>query len=164
MAMPEHQGDPIVVEQSNMSVNVLWGFLSVVFAVALWRGHQGAQTGAGRLALDVIFGVGVIASVTAWISFHRRPARLEISQDVIRFSHRGRPNTIELRRPGPLYVHRVFNPRGGAQSYLKVAGSDDAIPLVLFNFKDVERACRSAGWPVEAPSLHRWWRRKRSPG
>jgi hypothetical protein len=149
--------DPIVVEQSNVSVNVLWGFLSIAFAIALWRGHQGAGAGAGRLVLDVIFSVGVIVSVTAWISFHRHPARLEISHDVIAFSHRGQPNSIELRRPGPLYVRRIFNPKGGAQSYLKVVGSDDAIPLVLFNWKDVERACRAAEWPIAAPAGR--WRR-----
>lgn len=155
--------DPVVVEQSNSNVNVLWGFLSVAFAFALWRGHQGAHTDAGRLVLDVIFGIGVLVSVTAWISFHRHPARLEISQEVIRFSHRGQPRSLELRPPGPLYVRRVFNPRGGAQSYLKAVGSDDAIPLVLFNWKHVESACRAAGWPVEAPRAHRWWKR-RSPG
>lgn len=159
--MPDHQRDPIVVEQSNISVNVLFGFLTVAFAFALWRGHQGAETGAGRWVMDAIFSVGVIASVTAWISFHRHPARLEISQDVIRLSHRDKPNSIELRRPGPLYVHRVFNPKGGAQSWLKVVGSDDAIPLVLFDWREVERACQAAGWPIEHP--HRWWR-KRSPG
>lgn len=159
--MLDHQRDPIVVEQSNTNVNVLWGFLCVAFAVALWRGHLGARTDAGRLVGDVVFGLGVILSVAAWVSFRRHPARLEISQDAVVLSHRGQPNTIELRRPGPLYVHRVFNPRGGAQSYLKAVGSDDAIPLVLFNWKDVERACRAAGWPLEAPSPP-WWRR-RSP-
>lgn len=154
--------DPIVVEQSNSSVNGLWGFLTVAFSFALWRGHQGAQTDAGRWVLDVILGVLVIASITAWISFHRHPSRLEISRDVIKLSHRDRPRSIVLRRPGPLYVHRVFNPRGGAQSYLKVAGSDDAIPLAFFNWKDVERACRAAGWPLEAPRT--LWRRKSSAG
>ena len=155
--MADHPRGPIVVEQSHLYVNVLWGFLTVAFAVALWRGHQGAQTGGGRLVLDVIFSAGVILSVTAWISFHRHPARLEISHDVITFSHRRQPNTIELHRPGPLYVRRVFNPKGGAQSYLKAAGSDDAIPLVLFNWKDVERACRATGWTIAAPA-HRWRR------
>ena len=161
--MSDHQRDPIVIEQSNTSVNVLWGFLSVAFAVALWRGHQGAETDAGRLVFDVIFGAGLILSVAAWISFHRHPSRLEISKNVITFSHRGRPNAIELGRPGPLYVHRVFNPKGGAQSYLKVGGSDDAIPLVFFNWKHVESACRATGWPIEAPSGRRW-RRKGSFG
>ena len=159
--MPDHQRDPIVVEQSNASVNVLWGFLCVAFAFALWRGHQGAQAGTGRLVLDIVFSVGVIVSVTAWISFRRHPARLEISQDVITFSHRGQPNTIEFRRPGPLYVRRIFNPRGGAQSYLKVVGSDDAVPLVLFNWKDVESACHAAGWPIETPPRHLWRRKGR---
>ena len=160
--MPEHHHDPIVVEQSRTNANVLWGFLSIAFAFALWRGHQGAQTGTGRLAIDVILGIALIASVAAWVASYRHPARLHISRDVITLSHRGKPNTVELRRPGPLYVHRVFNPKGGAQSYLKVVGSDNAIPLVLFNWKDVERACRAAGWPMEVPRT--LWRRKRSPG
>jgi hypothetical protein len=146
--MHDHQPGPIVVEQSRTNANVLWGFLVVAFGVALWRGHQGAETGTGRLVLDVVFGLGVVLSIAAWISSYRHPARLEISRDVIALSHRGKPNKIELRGPGPLYVRRVFNPKGGAQSYLKVVGSDNAIPLVLFKWKDVESACRAAGWQM----------------
>ena len=148
--MDDHH-DPIVVEQSRTNVNVLWGFLVIAFGLALWRGHEGAQTGTSRLVIDVILGLALVASVAAWVASYTRPARLEISRDVVTLSYRGKPNTIELRGPGPLYVHRVFNPKGGAQSYLKVAGSDNAIPLVLFNWKDVESACRAAGWPVTPP-------------
>ena len=153
--MPEQQREPIVVEQSMTNVNVLWGFLTVAFAFALWRGHQGAQSGTGRLVLDVVFGVGVILSVTAWISFHRHPARLAVSRDVISLSHRGKPNSIDLRRTGHLYVRRMFSPRGGVRSYLKVVGSDNAIPLVLFDWRSVERACRAAGWSITTPRWHR---------
>ncbi|MDQ3955555.1 MAG: hypothetical protein M3285_08410 [Actinomycetota bacterium] len=153
--MSDQQRDPIVVEQSTATVNALWGFLTVAFAFALWRGHQGAQAGTGRLVLDVVFGVGVILSVTAWISFHRHPSRLAVSRDVISLSHRGKPNSVELRRTGPLYVRRMINPRGGVRSYLKVVGSDDAIPLVLFDWKSVERACRAAGWSITTRPSHR---------
>ena len=153
--MSEQQRDPIVIEQSTTSVNVLWGFLTVAFAFALWRGHQGAQTGTGRLVLDVVLGVGVILSVTAWISFHRHPARLTVSREVISLSHRGKPNSVDLRRTGPLYVRRIFSPRGGVRSYLKVVGSDNAIPLVLFDWKTVERACRAAGWSITRPPSNR---------
>lgn len=146
--MSERQRDPIVVEQSSMSVNVLWGFLSVAFALALWRGHQGAETDAGRLVVDILLGAAVIISVGAWISFHRSPARLEISEDIIRFSHRGQPNSVELLRTGDLYVHTTIGTRGAVNRYLKVVGSDDAIPLVLFNWKEVQRACGVAGWPI----------------
>ena len=146
--MPEGQRHPIVVEQSKTNVNVLWGFLTIAFAVALWRGHQGAQTDLGRLVIDILLGAGVVVSVAVWISSHRHPARLEVSQEVISLWHGGKPNSVELRRTGDLYVYRRINPRGGAHSYLKVSGSDDAIPLVHFNWKDVERACRAAGWRI----------------
>jgi hypothetical protein len=144
----EEQRGPVVIEQSNASVNVLWGFLSVAFAVALWRGHDGAQTDPGRLVVDVLFGAAVVVCVAAWISSYRHPARLEVSHDVIALRHRGKPNAIELRRTGDLYLYWKIAPRGGAHSYLKAVGSDDAIPLVHFNWKDVERACRAAGWHI----------------
>ena len=153
--MSELQHEPIVIEQSKATVNALWGFLTVAFVFALWRGHGGAETGTGRFVLDVVFGAGVILSVTAWISFHRHPARLEVSRDVIALVHRGKPNATELRRTGPLYVRRIFGPRGGTRSYLKAVGSDDAIPLVLFDRKSVERACREAGWPITSPPPRR---------
>jgi hypothetical protein len=147
----QEQRDPIVIEQSKVSVNVLWGFLSIAFAVALWRGHAGAQTDPGRLVTDVLLGAAVVVCVAAWISSHRHPARIEVSPDAIALWHRGKPNSVELRRTGDLYVYRRITPRGGVHSYLKVSGSDDAIPLVYFNWKDVERACRAAGWRISPP-------------
>jgi hypothetical protein len=159
----EEQRDPIVIEQSKTKVNVLWGFLTIAFAVVLWRGHEGAQTDLGRLAGDILFGAAVVVSVAAWISSHRHPARLEVSQDVISLWHRGKPNSVELRRTGDLYVYWRINPRGGAQSYLKVSGSDDAIPLVYFNWKNVESACRAAGWPIRPPARLRMMHRFKRP-
>jgi hypothetical protein len=144
----EERPDPIVIEQSKTNVNVLWGFLTIAFAVALWRGHGGAQTGSGRLVLDVLLGAGVVASVAAWIWSYKHPARIEVSYDVIALWYRGKPNPVELRRTGDLYLYRRITPKGGTHSYLKVTGSDAAIPLVEFNWKDVERACRAAGWPI----------------
>ena len=143
---------PIVIEQSKTNVNVLWGFLSIAFAVALWRGHQGAETNSGRVVLDVLFSAAVVVCVAMWISSHKHPARLEISQDVISLWHGRKPNSVDLRRTGDLYLHRVITPRGGSRNYLKVVGSDDAIPLVYFNWKNVEPACRAAGWRIRPRS------------
>jgi hypothetical protein len=146
--MSEEHRDPIVIEQSKASVNFLWGFLTIAFAVALWRGHGGAETNSGRLVGDVLLGAAVVVCVAAWVSSHRHPARIEVSQDVVALWYRGKPNPVELRRTGDLYVYRRISPRGGAHSYLKVEGSDAAIPLVYFSWKDVERACRAAGWHI----------------
>lgn len=144
--MAEQPRGPIVVEQSNASVNVIWGFLTIAFGFALWRGHQGAETGAGRLALDVLLGAALVLSVAGWVSFHRHPSRLEISPDAISLWHRGKPNSIDLRPTGDLYVSTRITPRGGVHRYLKVVGSDDAIPLTHFDWKQVEGACLQAGW------------------
>ncbi len=146
--MSEQRRDPIVVEQSNWNVNILWGFLTIAFSFALWRGHQGAETGAGRTALDILLSAALILSVAGWISFHRHPSRLEISQDAISLWHRGKPNSVDLRRTGDLYVYARITPRGGVHRYLKVVGSDEAIPLSHFNWKQVEGACLAAGWHI----------------
>lgn len=148
----DEHSDPIVVEQSKTNVNVLWGFLSIAFAVALSRGHLGAQTASGRAVVDVLFGAAVVVSVAMWISSFRHPARLEVTRDVISLRFRGKPKSLELRRTGDLYVYRRITPRGGAYTYLKAAGSDAAIPLAYFQWKEVERACRAAGWRVHPPT------------
>jgi hypothetical protein len=146
----ESQRDRVVIEQSRTNVNVLWGFLTIAFAVALWRGHQGAETGTGRLVLDILLGAALVGSIAMWISSYRHPARIEISHDVIALWYRGKPNAVELHRTGDLYLYRRITPRGGTHSYLKVEGSDAAIPLVYFNWKDVASACRDAGWHISS--------------
>ena len=80
--VPGDASDPgaIVVSESRSQIGILFGFLSLAFAVALARGVAGEQSAPGRAAVAVIFGI----LVRAWIMMIRRPARLEIAGDVIR--------------------------------------------------------------------------------
>lgn len=98
MGVAEQRRDPIVVEQSSSNVNVIWGFLTIAFGFALWRGHQGAETGTGRLALDVLLGAALLLSVAGWISFQQAPfeARDLTRRDLVVASRKA-----ELGGPSP---------------------------------------------------------------
>lgn len=140
------------MRQDRRTVDALWGFLVIVFGIALWRGRAGADTDAGRLVSDVVFGGLMVISVAAWVWFRRRPSRLTISRDAISFSHRSGIEGIVLRRTGDLYVATPLGP-GAAhrERYLRAEGSDEMIPLLLFDSKTVRRACLAMGWRFSGP-------------
>lgn len=146
MAAAEGTG-AIVVRQHSGTVDALFGFLVVAFGFALFRGRAGADTDAGRLAGDVVFGGLILLSLAAWVWFRRRPSKLTISRDAIAFSHRSDREGIVLRRTGDLYVATPLGP-GAAhrERYLRAEGSDAAIPLLLFDWRKVEHACETMGW------------------
>jgi hypothetical protein len=143
----------LVINQKTGRVNVIWGLLTVAFAAALVRGHFGAETTAGRVAVDVIFGVLFVVSVAMWVSFLRHPARFEITAEVISFSHRGQSRATRLHRTGDLYIGSSLAPGGKQRFYfLRAEGSDEALPLQLFDHSEVAKACVAAGWQfVQAP-------------
>lgn len=149
----EEDATAIVVRQHSRTVDFLWGVLVLGFGIALYRGHAGAGTAAGRLAGDAVFGGLMAVCVAAWVWFRRRPSTLTISRDAISFSHRSRSPGIVLRRTGDLYVATPLGPGGKhRQRYLKAEGSDELIPLVLFDWRAVTEACLAMGWRFVARS------------
>jgi hypothetical protein len=139
------------VRQHSRTVDALWGFLVLAFGVALFRGRTGAGSDAGRLVVDVVFGGLMAASVAAWVWFRRRPSRLTITRDAISFSHKREREGVVLRRTGDLYVATPVAP-GGAhrERYLRAEGSDEMIPLLLFDWKTVSEAGLALGWRFAA--------------
>jgi hypothetical protein len=145
-------GEAIVVRQHSRTVDFLWGFLVLAFGFAFFRGRAGAETDAGRLVSDAVFGGLAVVSAAAWVWFRRRPSRLRITRDAISFSHRAGQEGIVLRRTGDLYVAAPLGAGGShRQRYLKVVGSDAAIPLLLFDWRKVRRACLAMGWRFAEP-------------
>jgi hypothetical protein len=127
-------------------VNFLWGFLTVVFAAALVRGHFGGPLTTGRIVGDVIFGALLAAAIAAWVWFRRHPARLEITPEAVEFSHRGQPNPTRLIGPGKLYVKTTYVGGTDRLHWLMVTGSEEAISLNMFDHEEVKAACRANSW------------------
>ncbi|HSK16288.1 MAG TPA: hypothetical protein VK915_08965 [Gaiellaceae bacterium] len=141
-----HDG-PLVVTEKARSVDVVWGFLTVVFAVALVRGHLGAGSATGRIAVDAGMGLLFAGSAGGWWWFRRHPARLEVTPEEIAFVHRGRRRSATiLRGAGDLAIRTRHLGGQNRLHFLTGAGSEEAIPLTTFDHAEVETACRAQGW------------------
>jgi hypothetical protein len=136
----------VVVRQSRVQRDGLFGALLAVFLVALVRGYAGAQTGTGRVAVVVFVSVVSAALVLGWARVVRRPSRLEISpQEIVLVDPRGGRRVLS-RRPGDQL--RMVGVGGGRyrQSAMTIQGSGTVIPLTLFSAREVRRQCLAAGW------------------
>lgn len=138
---------PIVVKQSRRNTTIIYGFLAVMFAFAAVRGHMAAETATGQIVGDAIFGTLAIGSIALLIVMRRNPGNVTVGRDVISYSHRGAKNPIVLPRTGDLYIGgTMIGTTGGRTRYLKVQGSDQGIPLEIFDQQELERACVAMGW------------------
>jgi hypothetical protein len=139
---------PTMVAASRWQVSILFGFLTLAFAVALARGGIGAQTTSGRVAVVVLCAVLLAVFISAWIRTLRYPARLEITEDAIRYVRRnGQPATLSRQQGNELSF--VRSNRGGRiwTLGLAIAGTDTVMDLGLFfSRKSVRQACRARDW------------------
>ncbi len=87
--------DPVILRESRLSLNVLFGGLLAVLVAALARGLAGAQTAGGRAAVAVIFGAAAALAAWAWVAVVRRRGRLEITGQAITYADgKGQPVTL----------------------------------------------------------------------
>jgi Na+/melibiose symporter-like transporter len=152
---PGHARDPesIVVAESRSQMAVLFGFLLVVFAAALIRGVTGATTTTGRVAAAVFCAVLILAIAWGWTAVARRPARLEISRDAVRFmSRQGKASALSRESGDELrFVKQHAGPLSRIWTLgLTVAGTDAVLLLPgFFSRSEVRQACRAQGWRVD---------------
>lgn len=141
---------PIVVAESQGQIGFLFSFLILVFAVALARGVAGAHTTAGAAAAAVFCGAFIVSVLVGWIVMIRRPARLEIAADAIRFVQRNGQASALSRQQGD-ELRFVRQHRGALSQVwtlgLAIAGTDTVITLPgLFSRNAVRQACCARGW------------------
>src|SRR5580693_5850889 len=90
---------PTIVAASRWQVSILFGFLTLAFAVALARG--------GTVAVVVLCAILLAVFISAWIRTLRHPARLEITEDAIRYVRRnGQSVTLPRQQGNELYFVR----------------------------------------------------------
>jgi hypothetical protein len=142
-----------VVKESRSQIGFLSGFLALACAVAAIRGVAGASTGAGRVAVGVVFGALVVVFVAGWIWMVRRPARLEITEATISYVKRGGQASALSREWGDelQFVQR----RNGRTSTLglTIAGTGTIIFLGFFSRKAIRQACLARGWRVSDQTM-----------
>ena len=136
----------VVVRQSRVQRDGLFGALVAVFLVALERGYPHAQTVTGRVALVVFVTVVTIALVVGWARLIRHPCRLEISGQAVTFvDGRGAARVLTRDQGDQLRVILLGSGRYRRPG-LAIVGSGPAIPLSFFSVREVRRQCLAAGW------------------
>jgi hypothetical protein len=131
---------PTIVAASRWQVSILFGFLTLAFAVALARG--------GTVAVVVLCAILLAVFISAWIRTLRHPARLEITEDAIRYVRRnGQPATLSRQQGNELcFVHANDGGRIWTLG-LAIAGTDSVMDLgFFFSRKSVRQACRARDW------------------
>ncbi len=149
---PGNAPDPgsTVVAESRSQIGVLFGFLILAFAVALARGVAGAQTTAGRTVVAVLCAGLIAVFIRGWIVIIRRPARLEVSADAVRFVRRN-GHVATLSRQSGDELRFVKRHRGALSRIwtlgLTITGTGTVIDLPgFFSRQAVREACRDRGW------------------
>ncbi len=131
-------------------MGILFGFLSLAGAVTLARGTFGAQTAAGRVAVAVIFGILLVVVITGWNVAIRRPARLQVTEDAIRYVQRNGQVSSLSRQSGDEL--RFVLTRRGPRFWtfgLTITGTDAVIALAYFSRHAIREACRARGWRID---------------
>jgi hypothetical protein len=136
----------VVLRQSRLRRDGLFGALVAVFLVALARGYPHAQTATGRVVLVTFAAVVTAALVVAWARLIRRPCRLEISRQAVTFvDGRGTAQALSRDQGDQLRVVRLGGGRY-RQPGLTIAGTGTRIPLPFFSVREVRRQCLAVGW------------------
>ncbi len=136
----------VIVQERRYQVNFLWGFLTIVSAIVLWRTHTGSMSSTGRIVAEVIVGAFLLVFAWAWVWFVRHPARLAVTPEEFRFQHKGRRRHTTLPRTGALYVKRTLMGGKHPLAFLKVEGSEEAVAMGGFDLARIREAAAETGW------------------
>ena len=136
----------IVIQQSRTQISLLFAFLMLASAVALARVEPSAQTTGGRVAGAVVFGGLLVVFAASWVVSLRRPGRLEISRDAVRYVRRnGQVSTLSRQQGKKLRWVRPLRGRVWRMG-LTIEGTDTVLFVGVFSRRPVQDACLARGW------------------
>ena len=151
-----------VLVERRVQASIVFAFLVIAFALALFRLVTGAQTSSGRVAGTVVFGAVLVVLIVGWIRWGRSPRRrLEVTADAVRCVPPGGRVSALSRQSGD-ELRFVSQHRGGAMSRIWVLGlainGTDAIMDVRGEFPHdaIRQACIARGWRFD--KQRRNWR------
>ncbi len=143
-------GATIVLKESKVQRDGLFGLLTLAFTVALVRGVHGASTTAGAIAAGTFCGIMIIGVSLVWRLVRRQGSRLLVSTDSIALASRAGTDPKSLRRAAGDQLHFVV--RGaGRYRYTALEGGADGVSLniQLFSRAKVREACLARSWRLD---------------
>ena len=147
----------------------MFGFLILVCAVAVVRVVTGGQANTAAVIVAILFGIFLVALIPVWLARSRRRARLEITENAIRYVGRdGRVATLSRQQGDELrFVKRDAATMSRTWTLgLTIVGTDTVItPLSLFSrtARCGRRAAPAAGTSMTMTRSSAGRRSPRSP-
>lgn len=123
------------------------------------RPSRRTQWYAPRVAVVIVCGFLIVLILRGWIMIIRRPARLEVTADAVRFVQRN-GHVSALSRESGNELQFVKQHRGALSRVwtlgVTVVGTDTVITLPgLFSRIEIRRACQERGWRFDETSIRR---------
>lgn len=139
----------VIMRPSSFQRDGLFGFLTVVLVVAIVRGAFGTHRTSTYVVM-VLAAALLVAVLVSWVRQRRRPSRLEIGPDLIRFlDPAAKTPERQLRRVGGAVVVGVRRlDLRRAIVYIAQPDTGTSIDLNYYKVRPVAAACRAQGWPV----------------
>lgn len=143
------QPGTVVLRARGVWMVALFGFLTVVWVLAL-AVSEGAQVSTGgRAAAAVFFGIFIAGTIAVWVAADRSRRQLEVGHDAIvtRPGRKGKPFTLHRDDGDTLRILPKFQLYGAARPpRLLFLGTGGFIALGGFSPDQVRRACEAQGW------------------
>ena len=139
----------VIMRPSSFQRNGLFGFLTAVLVATIVRGALGTHRTSTYVVMALAAAL-LVAVLVSWVRQRRRPSRLEIGPDLIRFLDPGaKTSERQLHRVGGAVVVGVrrLNLRT-AIVFIAQPDTGTSIDLNYYKVRPVAVACRAQGWPV----------------
>ena len=137
---------------------ISFGVLTGILAVALSPGFA-ARAVSFRVGWGVGYAIVLALLIAWWVRTLRRPARLEITGEAVRFLRgNGRQKAVLSREQGDeLRIVEQRASQGGRRLWLAQLNSimDRRIPVNTFPVEEVRQACLARSWRSDATRLDR---------
>jgi hypothetical protein len=149
--------EAVILRARSTWTTVAFGFLTVLWILALVV-SEGAQTSSGgSLTAAVFFGLFIAGTVAGWVFVDRGRRQLEVGRDAIvtRPGRQGKPFTLTRDDGDTLRILPKFRAYGSVRApRLLFLGTGGFIALGGFSLDQVSRACQAQGWRFDGdPAL-----------
>jgi hypothetical protein len=129
------------ITEKRREIDAIALFLVIAFALAAWRGSQGAPIIAGAFAL------GAVGILIAWLYWRRKPASIiAVSPEEIFFGRLDQSGTVIERTEGGRLQFREGLQGSGWFLMLVDEPDKPGISMIGFDVGEVRAVCDSHGW------------------
>lgn len=136
----------VTLTEKRSHRDVLAGFLTIVFALAAWRGWANARAAA------IVMLVLAVASAVFWVVWHRASvSKVTVTAEAIEWSRPGAETVVYRRDMSELELRRRTTPNGPTNWVLRPKGGTPGSGVDLFGYDvfELQRVAAEYGWQID---------------